>query len=481
MGIFRSTDPTTFDDVDGIVISESAPSPNVSGVAANIAILVGQFERGAHDMIEVGSIGEIHELFGKSLTHKGNLALKNRKFGRLKIIRVEPTSAAKAAMTFDNNDPADAITFTAKHKGAYGNLISVTIAAGSVSGKKYTIQDTSPYAVLPTEVYDNIAIASIDSSTFADSLLVDVTVNSSAEEPENAAATLLTSGSDGSVADTDYQSAIARAAVEGAGNILFLDDYNTTRNGYLKTHAADTQDKMVLVCGAEGDSVATAVSAVANLRDSDGRIIYAYPWVKTSINGASVFQQPAAWYASLLSQIAPNIDPAYAANTQYLSGITGLKSSLSRAQFIQLKEAGISAFEFDSDIGYKIKSGIVTQIADSSKITVLRRRMADYLVASAARFLKAYQNAVNSKSNRNNVKAAILAFIERQEMEGLLPRDSEVTSGLAKLVDAESLNTDNTIAQGFFKLLWKQRLFSSMRFIVIQAEIGESVVVTEGE
>jgi len=122
---------------------------------------------------------------------------------------------------------------------------------------------------------------------------------------------------------------------------------------------------------------------------------------------------------------------------------------------------------------------VVTQIANSSKVMVLRRRMADFLTNSAAKFLKNYQNAVNSKQNRNLVKGAFLQFIDSLERDGILPKDSEVSSGLAKLVDVNSLNTDASIAAGFFKILWKQRIFSSMRYIVLQAEIGESVVVTE--
>jgi hypothetical protein len=46
MGIFRATDPTVFDDVDGIIINESAPAPNVAGVAANVGILLGGCQRG---------------------------------------------------------------------------------------------------------------------------------------------------------------------------------------------------------------------------------------------------------------------------------------------------------------------------------------------------------------------------------------------------------------------------------------------------
>jgi hypothetical protein len=479
MGIFRSSDPTTWDDVDGIVIDESAPPPNVQGVAANIAIAVAQAQRGSGDLTEVGSIGEIHEMYGKSDSYGLNLALKNKKFGRLKIVRVIASDAVAAVKAFESSSTAR-ITFTAKQgKGVYGNGIQVKIEAGSTSGKKYTIQDTNTGAVLPLEVYDNVAIASITSATFASSNLITAVVNSSAAEPDNAAFTALATGSDGTVANSDYEDALEKCEIEGAGNFIFLDSYNSTRNGYLEAHAATTQDKMVILAGAEGDSVSTAISDVANYRDTEGRIIYAYPWVKTVIGGVDTYQSPASWVASILSQTAPHIDPAFVANAGFLTGVTGLKVAMNRANYINLKDAGIMAFEYDADIGHKIKSGVVTQIANSSKVMVLRRRMADFLTNSAAKFLKNYQNAVNSKQNRNLVKGAFLQFIDSLERDGILPKDSEVSSGLAKLVDVNSLNTDASIAAGFFKILWKQRIFSSMRYIVLQAEIGESVVVTE--
>ena len=479
MGIYRSNDPAEFDDLDGIVIDESAPAANIQGANTNVAILVGQFQRGPHDLASVGSMGEIQEIYGAS-SHEGYKALRNKKFGRLKIVRVEATSSLKATKTIDDGagSPTDIIKFDALYKGAYGNNIYVTIAAGSSQGSKYTFEDRNLGAVIPTEVYDNVLITAVG-STFANSKLVAVTVLASSDEPEVTAATALASGSDGSVADTDYQAAIAKCAVEGAGNFLFLDVYNDTRNGYLEQHAADTQDKMVILAGAEGDSRSTAVTDVADYRDTDGRIIYAYPWVQTNLDGTLVYQSPASWAASVLSQTAANIDPAYAKNAQYLVGITGLKLALSRNDYILLKDAGIMALEYDADFGHKFKSGVVTQVADSSKVTVLRRRMADFLTSSAARFLKNYQNAVNSKENRTAVKGALLAFIDQQERLGVLPKDIELSSGKAKLVDTESLNTDLSIGQGYFYVLWKQRIYSSMRYIVVKAQIGETVSVVE--
>lgn len=478
MGIIRTNNPLEYDEVDGIVIDEVAPAPSIRGVGTGVVILVGQFQRGLHDLVRVASIKDFHTKYGKS-SYSGNIQLKNKRFSVLKIVRVEATGSVLAERVFLAT-AVQIVKFSAKSKGVYGNSIKVTIEAGSVSGKKYTIQDTSAGATefFPDEIYDNVLITEV-ASKLAGSALVNVTVIATSSEPDNIVATALTAGADGTVADTDYELAIAKCEAEGAGNILFLDSYNEIRNGYLKVHSALTKDKMCILSHAEADSVSSVVADVATLRDTEGRLVFAFNWLQTTVDGQLVYTCPASWYASILSQTAPNLDPAFAGNTQFLAGVSDIKLKLTRDEYKQLMEAGISAFEFDSDIGFKIKSGVVTQIADSSKLTVLRRRMADYLTNSVARFLKVYQNAVNSKANRTAVKGAMLRFIEQQENTGILPKDVEVTGGKAKLVDTDSENTNDTIAQGKFIILYKQRIYSSMRFIVLKAEIGESVVVTE--
>jgi len=481
MGIFRTNNPFQYDEVDGIVIDEQAPEPNVQGVGTGVAILAGQFQRGSSDLSRVSSIKDFHERYGKS-SYLGNIQLKNKKFSTLKIIRVVANDAVLASLTVDDGDSTDLATFSAKHKGVYGNSIKITIAAGSVEGSKYTIEDTSVgnAEFFPKEIYDNVLITGL-AAALEDSKLVNVSVIATSAEPDPISESALTSGSDGTVGDTDYETAMEKAEPDSAGNILFLDDYNQNRNGYLKAHAAITQNKMVICAEEEGDAVSDNETDVALLRDTDGRIIYASNWVQTKIDGKPKFTSPASWYASILSQIGAHIDPAYAGNSEFLFGVTGLKKDLTRTDYIALMDAGVSAFEFDSDIGFKIKSGIVTQIANSSKLTVVRRRMADYLTNSLGRFLKVYQNDVNRASKRTAVKGAMLRFIQGQESDGILPGDSEVQNGLAKIVDIDSENTNDSIAAGRFIIVYKQRIFSSMRFIILKAEIGESVVVTEGE
>lgn len=600
MGIHRSNDPTTWDDVDGIIVDESAPAPSVVGVAANVAILVGQTQRGPRGLTGLGGTGQFHEIYGKS-NFGVNRELKNKKFGRLKLIRVVAANAAVAQKPFQSS-AVDRITFKAKQgEGLYGNSLRVKIEEGSSSrqekhtvlcvadvadsldakyfilrdeagtvafwidvdndgavepahgadrsveittiatgdsaavvagkvaaaieadlkftasvqgatvtatclafapgvgaaangnsgftvtrtqlgvyaGKKYTFIDANPDAVLPAETKDNVKIGEISAGTFASSRLLVATVNSAAAEPSNCDFTSLEGGSDGVVGDSDYEAAIELAGVERAGNVVFLDQYNAVRNGFLKQHAANFPDKMVILAPGENDTKSQVLEDVANFRDTEGRIMYAFPWLQTTINGVSEMTSPASWVASIFSQTAPQIDMAYVKNSQFLAGVTGMKFSLNRNDYIELKDAGVMAFERDEDFGFKIKSGITTQIADSSKVLVLRRRMTDFLTDSIARFLKNYQNAVNFKGNWVLVKGAILSFIKGLENDGILPKDSEVETGLAKLVDVESLNTGSSVAAGFFKILYKQRIHSSMRFIVLQAEIGESVTVTE--
>jgi hypothetical protein len=481
MSIYSSTNPTDWGLLDGIYIDEVTPPPSVTGVPTGIAILVGQFERGSGSLQSVGSVGQLYERYGNNLNYSGLIALQNKQFGLLNVIRVVASGAAAASFTFQNATPANAITFTALWEGAYGNNIQVTIAAGSVSGKKYTVHDANPGAVWPDEVYDNVAIASINANNnpFVNSNLITATVVLASSEPANHSAQSLSSGTDGSVADTDYQNAIAESQVAGAGNIIFLDSYTTARNGYLQTSMAATTDKMAILSNPSDVSVSSAITDVASYRDTVGRMIYSFPYCYTTINGASTLVNTASFYAAALSQMAPNLDPAFTGNAQYFQGMEALSQTLERSDYINLAAAGISAFESDPDVGMKIKSGVVTQIANSALIMVFRRRMTDFILQSLAKYLKNYQNAINSSLNQGQVGTAMTAFNRSLEQNGLVPSDAEVSSGKASIIDTKSLNTDDSTGNGYFKILYKRRIYSSMRFIVLQAEIGETVVVTE--
>lgn len=472
MTVFRTNNPQEYTAVDGIVIDERAPAPSIRGLSTGVAICVGVFEKGpTEELTEPGSYDRLVEMFGRDST--GYTALVNKRFSRLKIIRVAGTVGVRASYNVLDSSSATVFTFTAKSEGVGGNSLRLTIAAGSNSGNLYTVTDGTT-----VETHDDTAPGGVVAA-FANSNLVDVTAVDTSKTPANVTAVAFTGGVDEAVDDTDYEDAIKVAEAEGSGNVLFLDDYNDARNGYLRAHAATTRDKMVICAGGEEDSVTEAITAVDDLRDTDGRIIYAYNWLRTSIDGSAVFVSPASFVASIISNTSAHIDPAFVQNSQFLYGVSAVRNGLSRADFIQLADAGIMAFQNDPDVGITVKSGIVTQVADSSKITVLRRRMADWITNSIGAFLKNYQGAPNTVTNRNAAKSAILEWIQTQEQLGILPTDNEVQDGAAKIVDVVTPNTDAVIAEGRFMISYRQRIFSSMRFIVLVAEIGQSVVVEE--
>lgn len=487
--IYRSNNPTEFDDVDGIIVNETAPAPRIEGVAANIAILVGQFQRGpVNELIEVSSIGELHEIYGKS-DFSGNFELKNKRFGRLRIIRVLPGSAAKATVTLDDVTPADSIVLTAKYYGAYGNSLQYKVENGTTSGKKYTFRDNNSGSVLPDEVYDNVSAIGKTAQQlleiFGNSKIMDVTPPGSpaVAEPVNVSTfTALTSGAAGTAVAGDYEDAIAVAEQEGAGNVLWCDQYSDAIRLALKAHLLLAPDKIVVMANdSVNDDQSAAETEVALNRDSEGAIIYAFNPIETVINGVKQWTSPAAWVASIISNTSPHIDPAYSANVRWTTGGLRVKYPMTRANLISAKEKGIAAFEDVQNLGIKLRSGVVTQIVNSSKQTILRRRMAYFYPDSIARFLVNYQNAPNTQANRTLVKGGIVAFDDGLIQDGIVPSDAEVLDGKARLIDTEVLNTNDSIAAGFFKILIKRRIYSSMRFIVLQVEIGESVVVTEGE
>lgn len=485
MGAFRTNDSLRFTEVDGIVINELAPQARVIGVAANIGILVGTSQRGPQELTELTSNTFLKEKFGNDKSKGLYKVLKNKGFGVLKFIRVIAADAFVASKIFKAG-LVDIIEFEALSKGVYGNSIKIKIEAGTDAlTKKYTISDTNSDKVITDEVYDNVKVALITptNNPFAKSKLVKATVLATSAEPDvTVGFVALASGDDGTIGDTDYEDAIDLAKQEGAGNVLFLDSYNTARNGYLKAHVAEANDKMVITCGEEADMVGDVTAEVNALRDTDGRIIHAFPYAKTMVDGVEVLQPTAWWVASILTQTHPKIDPASVDNSKYCYGITGLNQPMSRADYVNFVKLGVCAFEYDPDFGFKPKSGIVTQILNSEKVTVLRRRMTDFLTDSLAKFLKNYQNKPNSLSNRTMAAAAITAFDKQLETAGDVPSDAELTGGAkAKIIDFTSLNDNDTIAAGIFNIVYKRRIYSSMRYIVLTTEIGQSVIVKESE
>ena len=469
VSIRRTTNPLEFDEIDGIVIADSAPEPSIKAVGANTAILVAQFQRGPKELTEIVSIGAFHKQFGKS-DFSGNIQLKNKKFSSLKLARVIASDAVKSLKAIGG------LKLVSLYHGVYADSISIKVEVGTVAGHKITVSDESVDAKVSPEVFDNVTLGNaIEAFSLSELIVAEI-------DGEDAIAVgdyTLTGGSDGTVADTDYETALLECEGENSGHVVFLDQYSSTRNALLKVYSGAMNDRMVICSHQENDSFSAKTAEVANLRDSEGRIIYAENWILTPINGVMTYTCAASWVASLISLVSPHESIGYTDHAGKMFGAFGVKKEHSTKSYQLFMEAGICSFEFDPDIGILPKSAIVTQIINSEKVTILRRRMTDWLTYSVAKFLKNYKDAPNSDKNANGIASAMQNFVLQNEILEITPKDKEVRGGKAKIIDVHSLNTDESISEGKRFIKYKQRIYSSMRFIVLLAEIGTGVVVTE--
>ena len=181
--------------------------------------------------------------------------------------------------------------------------------------------------------------------------------------------------------------------------------------------------------------------------------------------------------ASLMSQIAP--EQNIGQTTDLLSAVIGLESSstaqgLGISDYTSFKAAGICALRMDDGVAV-FQSAVVNvdPLVNPSLKNIARRRFADYLEDSMARRLSHYSKMPNTLRRRQGVKTEMDDFL--LPMKGLTNPESQRIDDYQ--VDITSGNTPTSIASGEFRVVVYVQMVSSMETIVLQAVIGESVVV----
>lgn len=476
--VFRTENPLLYTQLEGVIVTERQPLPSVISAGTNNCILIGLFERGpGNTPTFVTSISEMQSIFGDSLAYTGNRALRLKGWSNVRITRVVATDAVKASWT-QVISSQNILRFTAKDFGAFGNSLTVSISDGDTSGtKRFTFRLGNL-----EEVFNNVEDLNGKSNEelaqiFSSSILIDVTDAHATQNVTNTTPVNLTSGSDGNPSAADYKTAIDNSNVNVSGKIYFTDQQTTAIKSNL-VNFINTEQAGQCVIGPNSlnTTVADAISDASNYTNTQGRVMYAYNPVSFRIDGNIENESPVFLAASILSLLPPHISPAAARSTNYTQNAVGVQNTLSRGQLIQLREAGIMAFEDAQNIGVKLVSGVTVS---NGNYSVLRRRMSDFYINSVAAFLQQYQDEPNSLLTRSSIKASIQTFDENLIFNGILPSDDEVDVGRAFSIRTEGITTDSERAQGILKIEIKRRLFPAARFLVLIATIGESVVVEE--
>ena len=477
---FYANSPLDFNKLEGVIISESNPPVAPQRASANSVILVGDFERGpANDPERVASIEEVAKKYGNPQEnglslYGGNKALRLKAWpDSLYVVRAVASDAQAATVT-QTVATKDLVTLTALSKGAWGNGIEVVIADGSnANTKKITIVEGDSQ-----EVYDNLEIAGKSDAEleaiFKDSKLVKVTGAHANDEPENATLNLA-AGDDGTLDATDYKSAIEASNINVRGKIYFTDDQSAAVKTALANFVKSERDGIAVV-GTDDASVSVddAITQADLLQDQEGRVIYVYNHIKFPVLGTIQLETPVFLTASLLGLTPPNLSLAAAANRVLTQTAVGVNTRLSRADFIKLRDGGICGYEDDQDLGVRMRSAVT----GNTQWSINRRRMSDFLISSLARYLKNFQNEPNSLPNRASIRAAIRGFDDGLVRDGILPSDADAGTTVLK-IETEGTSTPEEQAQGIQKIIYQRRIFAEMKFIVLQAQIGESVTIEE--
>jgi len=258
---------------------------------------------------------------------------------------------------------------------------------------------------------------------------------------------------------------------------------------------------------AETTAFSTTASPGVGTYRSD-RFIYVWPQVNTFVPliaqrgpaGGAAFNASGnvdvgadGFLASLMSQLNPEENPgqetgftggAQAMETAFQPGGSQYTATLGGAglqvdDYKQCKALGICAPRFDQGV-LIFQSGVtsVDPVANSGLAPISRRRMADFLEDSVARFAVSYGKKLSTYRRRAGLCQAIRIFLR-----GLLSADDlsqQRIGGFKVDGSARAGNTPALLQAGLFRIKINVQLLPSMDSIVLEFNVGQNVFdVTE--
>lgn len=237
-----------------------------------------------------------------------------------------------------------------------------------------------------------------------------------------------------------------------------------------------------------GFTQAQAIADVATWRSD--RVFYTWPAWKTTISeiaekgalaGGLGFTDDGVItvradgpLASICCQLPPENNPGEATGLiEAFFAVEDSAGDLGLGEYTALRAAGICAPRRDVDDGSIYQSG-VTSTLERGRTTIARRKMADFIQDTFAVIAGPYNKQVGTDARKDALVGDLDTFLAT-----LLSTDSPERQRIkAYGIDDTSGNSPTTEALGIFVVVTKVRTLSSLDDIVLQTEIGESVIVT---
>lgn len=477
MDIVFTTNDSEITRLEGVYIKERKPPASISGANFSAVAVAGECVRGPVDkVITCTSPTRFEEIFGRRDYGSGGpvigkvwLSLLNKQFGKIYVVRVAAAGAVRATRTFSDATPTSIVRVDAANPGAWGNSLQAAVTNATDGNVNHFNLEVSYLG--RKIVYKNFDCSGTNNNLLTvigndDANLVTVT-KLAGGRPVNAAAASLTTGSDGTIANSDY-TATGRGLnllkpLKDVGARWVAGRSNSVIKSAIFTAAATTYNGAWLV-GPDDETVSDIASAteVATYTRSD-RVIYCFnhPYTLDVETATEVVTEPMPWMACILSQTDVDIHPGDEDNKPLLVGIKRLPfEALDREAYIALREAGISALEKDD--GFVFVSGRTTDLTPG-KEEITRRRMTDYVELGAGPYLKHIVKKAKTEARKKVAIGALIAFLQRHKTAERVVRDYSIRE-----VDA---------GRGVFKLFTQVDLIDHALSVVLETEIGVGVQI----
>ena len=409
---------------------------------------------------------------------------------------------------------------------------SVTFAAGTdlaVSASTAYAESTVSYAtrtiegipVVSTKNTPESAVGDVDAVDASDLFragigagtdLPSVTVSASTGALDGAAAnsavlTPLTSAQ----IDTAYENAIdallpgeiATDNIEIVASARTSDAIRTKLRAHVAEASAQGAGRSALIRPEVGTLPAAARGAttpgVGTYRSD--RVFYCYPHFEqrlselttldpqATISSENVLVGADAAAANILSNLPPENNPGQSTQELISGGLltyvrkledgltgAGLPTKFTLDDYKLFKSSGMMALRRDNRLGEWIFQSGVTSVdptLDPGKITVKRRRMADFIQDSCAAIALKYNKLPATDDRVDSLVGELFTFLD-----DLLSTDNPARQRIADFrIDSTSGNTDSLAAAGILVIIIEVRLLGTLDNIVLQTTIGENVEI----
>lgn len=483
----------------GAYAIERTPPATLKATGTGVVGLVAQLPWGPmQQVVEPAGTKELLNMFGPrgmTLTGQGYLALLNKAFPSLRLIRVLGATAAKAEVDIPNSGATDIITVVAKYQGSEGNAIDAIVGAASDGDANHfnlTVTVTGASGTTTDYFYNlNYSGTGADSSPdFSDKLLCGAITKLAAGRPANATYSLA-GGTDGTVDATDY---VGTAGSPAKGLSLF-EDYPEIRhvcaddagsslraavNAGLKAHAELMTDRVAYLNGNSGVTTIASVGTDAATYSSR-RVVYVDPWVyvRDDVDSTERLVPPSVFAASVAAQMSPSTSIAWKASEvkALLGGIVRLETPRGNACSTNTA-AGVVTIVKESKGGYAFEAGVVTAYPSNPAYKNLSRtRIGDYIAISFVDSVREMVDAPNVEVNQISLVGALTKFMDNLVRAQFSDPNHTPHVKAYGILDLSAVNSEDEIAAGKFEIPLNVQTSSGMEKILLSIQFGETVSV----